>query len=125
MTETRHTILIIDDERSTRDGLKLALEDKYNVLLAENAMKGLSLIAENDVSVVLTDLRMPGMDGMDFLKTLSAGPKHPLVIMLTAYDWADVENEAREAGATGVLTKPLFPSDLQRELQRCCKLTQS
>ena len=40
MTETRHTILIIDDERSTRDGLKLALEDKYNVLLAENAMKG-------------------------------------------------------------------------------------
>ncbi len=118
MTETRHTILIIDDERSTRDGLKLALEDKYNVLLAENAMKGLALIAENDVSVVLTDLRMPGMDGMDFLKTLAAGPKHPLVIMLTAYGSIQTAIEAMKLGAYDYISKPVDLDNLEMMVER-------
>ncbi|MBQ7651212.1 MAG: sigma-54-dependent Fis family transcriptional regulator, partial [Victivallales bacterium] len=118
MTETRHTILIIDDERSTRDGLKLALEDKYNVLLAENAMKGLAIIAENDVSVVLTDLRMPGMDGMDFLKTLSAGPKHPLVIMLTAYGSIQTAIEAMKLGAYDYISKPVDLDNLEMMVER-------
>ena len=118
MTAPRHTILIIDDERSTRDGLKLALEDKYNVLLAENAMKGLSIIAENDVSVVLTDLRMPGMDGMDFLKTLAAGPKHPLVIMLTAYGSIQTAIEAMKLGAYDYISKPVDLDNLEMMVER-------
>ncbi len=118
MTDTRHTILIIDDERSTRDGLKLALEDKYNVLLAENAMKGLAIIEQNDVSVVLTDLRMPGMDGMDFLKTLAAGSKHPLVIMLTAYGSIQTAIEAMKLGAYDYISKPVDLDNLEMMVER-------
>ena len=69
----------------------------------------------------VVDCQMPDMNGIETVRRIrKVVGKDPFVIMLTAYDWADVENEAREAGASGVITKPLFPSDLQRELQRCC-----
>ena len=69
----------------------------------------------------IVDCQMPDWNGIETVRRIrKIVGEEPYIIMLTAYDWADVENEAREAGATGVLTKPLFPSDLQRELQRCC-----
>ena len=69
----------------------------------------------------IVDCQMPDWNGIETVRRIrKIVGQRPFIIMLTAYDWADVENEAREAGATGVLTKPLFPSDLQRELQRCC-----
>ena len=69
----------------------------------------------------VVDCQMPDWNGIETVRRIrKIVGEEPYIIMLTAYDWADVENEAREAGATGVLTKPLFPSDLQRELQRCC-----
>ena len=69
----------------------------------------------------VVDCQMPDWNGIETVHRIrKIVGEEPYIIMLTAYDWADVENEAREAGATGVLTKPLFPSDLQRELQRCC-----
>jgi CheY-like chemotaxis protein len=69
----------------------------------------------------VVDCQIPDMNGIETVRRIrKVVGKEPFVIMLTAYDWADVENDAREAGASGVLTKPLFPSDLQRELQRCC-----
>ena len=72
----------------------------------------------------VVDCQMPDMNGIETVRHIRGiVGKEPFVIMLTAYDWADIENEAREAGATGVITKPLFPSDLQRELNRCCGKT--
>ena len=69
----------------------------------------------------VVDCQMPDMNGIETVRRIRRlVGKEPFVIMLTAYDWADIENDARDAGATGVITKPLFPSDLQRELQRCC-----
>ena len=69
----------------------------------------------------IVDCQMPDWNGIETVRRIrKIVGQRPFIIMLTAYDWADIENEAREAGATGVLTKPLFPSDLQRELQRCC-----
>lgn len=68
---TKAKILIIDDERNTRVGLAQVLSDKYEVLLAEDALKGLHLLKEQPIDIVLTDLRMPGMDGMEFTREVS------------------------------------------------------
>ena len=118
MTHPKHTILIIDDEKNTRDGLKLALEDKYRILLAENALKGLKLLSENQVSIVLTDLRMPGMDGMDFIRQAMAGPQKPLIIMLTAYGSIQTAIEAMKLGAYDYISKPIDLDNLEMMLER-------
>lgn len=117
MSNKKHTILIIDDERSTRDGLRLALEYKYNILLAENAFKGLKLLADNDVSIVLTDLRMPGMDGMDFLRQVMSDKKHPLVILLTAYGSVQISLQAMKLGAYNYISKPVDLDSLEQMIE--------
>ena len=118
MPKPKHTILIIDDEKNTRDGLKLALEENYKVLLAEDALKGLKLLHENQVSIVLTDLRMPGMDGMDFIRQVMAGDKKPLIIMLTAYGSIQTAIEAMKLGAYDYISKPVDLDNLEMMIER-------
>lgn len=118
MPNNKPTIVIIDDERNTREGLRIALEDKYNILLAEDAFKGIKLLQENDVSIVLTDLRMPGMDGMDFIKQVVAWEKHPLIIMLTAYGSIQTAIEAMKVGAYDYVSKPVDLDNLEMMLDR-------
>ena len=112
------TILIIDDERNTREGIKLALEDKYTVLLAEDALRGLAILTEKKVDIVLTDLRMPGMDGMDFTREVSSWEDHPLIIMLTAYGSVQTAVEAMKNGAYDYLTKPVNLDNLEMMIER-------
>ncbi|MBR4220920.1 MAG: sigma-54-dependent Fis family transcriptional regulator, partial [Victivallales bacterium] len=118
MPKPKHTILIIDDEKNTRDGLKLALEENYRILLAEDALKGLKLLHENQVSIVLTDLRMPGMDGMDFIRQVMAGEKKPLIIMLTAYGSIQTAIEAMKLGAYDYISKPVDLDNLEMMIER-------
>ncbi|HQC53501.1 MAG TPA: response regulator, partial [Lentisphaeria bacterium] len=112
------TILIIDDERNTREGIKLALEDKYNVLLAEDGLRGLAILKEKKVDIVLTDLRMPGLDGMDFTREVSSREDHPLIIMLTAYGSVQTAVEAMKHGAYDYLTKPVNLDNLEMMIER-------
>ena len=85
-------ILVIDDERNTREGLRDAFEDKYEILLADSATAGLDILKKRHVDIVLTDLRMPGMDGMAFTQEVSSWPDAPLIIMLTAYGCARINH---------------------------------
>ena len=72
----------------------------------------------------IVDCQMPDMNGIETVRRIRRiVGKDAFIIMLTAYDWADIENEAREAGVSGVISKPLFPSDLQRELLRFCGMS--
>jgi len=118
MPQNKPTILILDDERNTREGLRLALEDKYEVLLAEDAFKALELLRQHHVAIVLTDYRMPGMDGMDFIKQVVAWPRHPLIIMLTAYGSIQTALEAMKLGAYDYVTKPVDLDNLEMLLER-------
>ena len=112
------TILIIDDERNTREGIKLALEDKYAILLAEDGLRGLALLKEKKVDIVLTDLRMPGFDGMDFTREVASWENHPLIIMLTAYGSVQTAVEAMKNGAYDYLTKPVNLDNLEMMIAR-------
>ncbi|HUJ71994.1 MAG TPA: response regulator, partial [Verrucomicrobiae bacterium] len=84
MTTKQPTILIVDDERNTREGLQRALQDRYTVLLAEDSQKAVQTLESTAVDVMLTDLRMPGVDGMGLLRRAMSLSNPPVSIMMTA-----------------------------------------
>ncbi len=115
---TKPRVLIVDDERNTREGLAKAFAGKYQVELAESADRGLSLIRESPPDVVLTDLRMPGMDGLAFVRRIATLPDPPLVILFTAYGSLQTAIEAMKEGAYDYLTKPLNLENLEMVIDR-------
>ncbi len=117
-THDRPTVLVIDDELNTREGLRRALSHKYTILLAESAERGSELLRQHRTDVVLTDLRMPGMDGMTFTRRVTAAEDAPLVIMLTAYGNVQTAVEAMKVGAYDYLTKPINLDNLEMVIER-------
>jgi DNA-binding NtrC family response regulator len=103
----RAVILIVDDDKNTRDGLERALRALYEVRLAEDAERAIHILGEGPVDLMLTDLRMPGMDGLTLLR--KAHTLHPemVCILLTAYGSVETAVEAMKQGAYDVLTKPV------------------
>ncbi len=117
-------VLIIDDERNTREGLKTALKNDYEVMATDSAQRGVDLVFERDYDVVLTDLRMPGMNGMDFIKRIQTMENPPACIMLTAYGSIETAVEAMKIGAYDFLTKPVNLDSLEMLLKRCLESRQ-
>ncbi len=114
-------VLIVDDEKSTREGLARALRRNYEVILAENAERALEVIAENPVDIVLADLRMPGMDGLTLLQRILARSPRPVCILLTAYGSIETAVEAMKRGAYDFLTKPVNLDELDLLLKRALR----
>lgn len=112
------TILIVDDEKHTREGLKLALEDNYEVFLAADAEEAFNLLEVEHFDVVLTDLRMAGKSGLKVIDKCLTLPKPPLVIMMTAYGKVETAVEAMKRGAHDFLTKPVNLEKLEILIQR-------
>ena len=106
-TGRKPTVLIVDDDRNTREGLERALKFGHNVFAAPDARTALALLAANRIDVILSDVRMPGLTGMEFLTEARA--KHPDIpfIMLTAYGSVETAVEAMKSGAYDFLTKPV------------------
>lgn len=117
-THAKPVVLIIDDERNTREGLRRAFAHKYDILIAEDASKGLEILEKHRVDVVLTDLRMPGLDGMTFTKDVASREGAPLVIMLTAYGSLQTAIDAMKVGAYDYLTKPINLDNLEMVIER-------
>ena len=114
----RSTILIVDDERNTRDGLQRALQDRYDVLLAEDAQTAVQTLESACVDVMLTDLRMPGDDGMKLLRRAMSLTHPPVCIMMTAYGSIENAVQAMQAGAHHYVTKPVNLDELELIIQR-------
>ncbi len=118
MNDRRPMVLVVDDERNTRDGLRRAFRHKYDILLAEDAASGLALLRENHVDVLVTDLRMPGMDGMTLTREVAAKDNAPIIIMLTAYGTLETSVQAMNVGAYDYLTKPIDLGNLEMVIDR-------
>jgi two-component system response regulator AtoC len=116
--QKRPTILIVDDERNTREGLERALADRYDILLADDADKAQQLLESNTVDVLLTDLRMPGADGMKLLRRAVSLTNPPVCIMMTAYGSIENAVASMQAGAYHYITKPINLDELELVLQR-------
>jgi len=113
MTEKK-TILIVDDEESTLRGLKQGLASKaYTILVADRAEKAIETLQTHSVDVMLTDLRMPGMDGLELMKVAATISPQTQMIMLTAYGTVENAVEAMKHGAFNYLMKPVNLDNLE------------
>jgi two-component system response regulator AtoC len=101
------TILIVDDEKHTRDGLRSLLEDDYDVYVAEDIRGALDVLEREQVDLLLTDLRLDNEDGMTLIERALKMPHPPICIMMTAYGSVDTAVEAMKRGAYDFVTKPL------------------
>jgi len=115
------SVLIIDDEKHTREGLQQALEDRYDVSVAGNADEAFNLMEAQEHDVIITDLRMPGKSGLKVIDKALALPGKPVVIMVTAYGSIETAVEAMKRGAFDFLTKPVNLEKLEILIQRALK----
>ena len=109
------TILTIDDSASIRQMVALTLKGAgLNVLEAGNGLEGYNKATEQPVDAVITDLNMPVMNGLEFLKKFRQSPagKGVPVILLTTESDEELKRQAREAGATGWIVKPFKQDQL-------------
>ena len=101
-------ILIVDDDKNTRDGLQRALQRHYDVMTAESADAALAALAAGPAAdVMLSDLRMPGTDGLGLLRRVNAQYPQTVCILLTAYGSVETAVEAMKQGAYDFLMKPI------------------
>ena len=99
------SLLIVDDEKPTREGLRAALEDHYDVYVAEDAAAALSLLEQESFDVMLTDFRLPSEDGMKLIIRAKSLPKPPVCILMTAYGSEDLAVQAMKSGADDYIAK--------------------
>lgn len=111
-------LLIAEDDKTTRDGLSLALRDSYEVLLAEDGLRALEILSTREVAILLSDVRMPGLDGLTLLQRALARNPGLICIILTAYGSVETAVDAMKRGAFDFLTKPVNLDHLELLLKR-------
>jgi len=120
MTES---ILIIDDEVLTLNNLKRALEKEgYEILLADSGETGLKIFQEHYPNLVLVDLMLPGIDGIEVLKRIKEIDENIVVIMITAYEIIEKAVQSMKLGAYDYLLKPFKITDLKISIKRALEL---
>ncbi len=114
-----HKALIIDDEQPTLFMFNLFLDAYgYKVITAENAAAGIELFKKERPSIVFTDIKMPGMDGLDALRMLKSIDPAVQVIVMTGHGDQDLMKQAMELKATAFLNKPIARSALEKVLEK-------
>src|SRR6266581_1306244 len=99
------TLLIVDDEKTIREGFREALEDSYDVYLAEDAKTAMDLLEKEHFDVLLTDFRLPSEDGMKLITRARSLSKPPVCILMTAYGSEELAVEAMKRGADDYIAK--------------------
>ncbi len=116
------SILIVDDEASVRDSLyQWFVEDAYLVECAESAKEALVKLESEAFDIVLADIKMPGMDGLEMLRRIKALEKNSIVIIMTAFATVDTAVQALKDGAYDYITKPFDPDELSHLIRNACK----
>jgi len=119
MTGTRGSILVVDDEVASRESLKDVLSDEgYDVAVAADGKAAAELLQGAEFDVVITDLRMPGLDGVGLLREVRRLCPQTLVILMTAYASVETAVEALRQGAHDYMIKPLVFDDVLSKVAR-------
>ncbi len=98
-------LLIVDDEKPTREGLRAALEDHYDVYVADDAATAMTLLEQENFTVLLTDFRLPQEDGMKLIGRAKSLSKPPICILMTAYGSEELAVDAMKRGADDYIAK--------------------
>ena len=116
-------ILVVDDEEIIRQGIKrLLAKQDYEVHLAENGEAGLATLRKESFDIVLLDLKMPGMDGMDVLKSIMKAHMDVTVIVVTGHGTLEEAVSAMKMGAYDFISKPFLPDHLKQVVGRAVEL---
>lgn len=114
-------LLIVDDELHVRESLsRWFIEDGYEVETAGDAKEALSILSKKPCDVVVTDIKMPGMDGVELLKRVLDVAPSVAVVLITAYASVQTAVEALKEGAYDYITKPFDPEHLSRVVEKAC-----
>jgi two-component system chemotaxis response regulator CheY len=117
-------ILIVDDDKTTRKLLGLYLKSKgFDVLHAENGLDGLEKLGSESVNMVISDLNMPYMDGIEFVKAVRADAQqsHLPILMITTEQDTEERERAVSAGVNGYLTKPVTAEVVMQNIRQILK----
>ena len=116
------SILIVDDEESVRDSLyNWFIEDGYHVVCAENANRALVMIEAESFDIILADIKMPGMDGLEMMRRIKLIKPDSIIIVMTAFATVDTAVKALKDGAFDYVTKPFDPDDLSHLIRNASK----
>jgi len=122
-SDAKQTILVVEDEEIMRSILRQLLEDeKYRVLTADSAENALEIFPNNNVGVVLTDIKMSGIDGLELLDRIKTIDENALVIVMTAYSSVDSAISALRKGAYDYVTKPFVNEDLLQRVRNALQV---
>ena len=122
MLPERKQVLIVDDEPNLRKILSAQLtRDGYDVLTAEDGEQGLALLAEHHIDLVITDLKMPKVDGMTLLKRALVDEPELPVVLITAHGTIDTAVEALKSGAFDFVTKPFDKDEVRQIVAKALK----
>ncbi len=112
-------LLVVDDEKHQRESLQAILSDEgYAVTVAADGREALQKAADAKPEVVLTDLKMPGLSGIDVIRALQDGPLPPKVILITAHGSVERAREAHKLGAFDYMSKPVVADELLFRVER-------
>jgi DNA-binding NtrC family response regulator len=116
------SLLIVDDEESVRDSLlNWFIEDGYRAESAENAGKALKMLDSGSFDIILADIKMPGMDGLEMMKRIKLLQPESIIIIMTAFASVDTAVRALKEGAFDYITKPFDPDDLTHLVRNASK----
>ncbi len=115
------SLLIVDDEAIVRESLVDSMRDRHEVAAAGTAEEALKLLEERDFDVVITDVRLPGMSGVELVSEIRERKPYIKSIVITAYPSVELAVEAMKQGAIDYMVKPVSSDDLARVLERLDK----
>ncbi len=117
------TILAVDDSKTMRDMVSFTLKGAgYSVLLAEDGVDALNVLGGNSVDLIITDINMPNMNGIELVRQVRGGGSHRAtpILILTTESGQEQKQAGRDAGATGWIVKPFVPEKLLQVVAKVC-----
>src|SRR6185295_5527803 len=113
------TILVVEDDAENRTAMVKVLEGaEYKVLETDNGQQAIDIINDEDIDILVTDLRLPVMDGVELLKRAKAASQELEVIMITGHGTVEIAVEAIKEGAYDFITKPVRKAQLLRAIEK-------
>ena len=113
MSRISYTVYIVDDEKTIREWVTMALEDIYRIKDFANAESALTALEKEPPDLVLLDVGLPGMDGIEALRRIKELQPDVLIIMITAYEDVDTVIAAMKSGAYDYVVKPIYMDGLE------------
>ncbi len=117
------SVLTVDDSKTMRDMVSFTLKNAgYTMFEAEDGVKGLEVVNGNKLDLIITDLNMPNMNGLDLIRNIRKNSAYATVpiLMLTTEGDANKKAEGKEAGASGWIVKPFQPEKLVEVVKKVC-----